>query len=255
MAKTYKLEGQTGPLKFLPRCHHHPFKCLKQCKSIKMLLLTSLMVLARISICNLGGGCTIGEDPDEGAVRNGQEIVLAPEAGELDNWFGHAEAVGSLSTFCFCLSFSEDEDINSTGSILGAEDRPEAIVVVGNAFSGGTAGLACQIYSSCRDANGIPTGAKAFVDNNFSDLDKSAASTLQSTWADLFSWRRVQNLGICTEIELLNDQSRKMPRPMQLLAHNTQEHIIILGKHQISRTGITAAPVCKGTLKANRFGH
>jgi hypothetical protein len=52
-----------------------------------------------------------------------------------------ANSLGLFDLLSSCLSFSEDEDTNSTGSILGAEDRPEVIVVVGNAFSGGTAGV------------------------------------------------------------------------------------------------------------------
>jgi hypothetical protein len=69
-------------------------------------------------------------------------IVLAPEAGELDNWFGLAEDINAFGLFDLlssCLSLSED--INSTGSILVAEERPVAIVAVGNAFSGGRAGV------------------------------------------------------------------------------------------------------------------
>ena len=90
----------------------------------------------------MGGGCPIEQGPGEGADRNGQVIVLAPEAGELDNWFGLAEDINSFGFYDLlssCLSLSEA--INSTGSILVAEERPVAIVAVGNAFSGGRAGV------------------------------------------------------------------------------------------------------------------
>ena len=107
---------------------------------------TSILTATTFKLCkpgaSLGGGCPIEQGPGEGADRNGQVIVLAPEAGELDNWFGLAEDINAFGLFDLlssCLSLSED--INSTGSILVAEERPVAIVAVGNAFSGGRAGV------------------------------------------------------------------------------------------------------------------
>lgn len=48
-------------------------------------------------------------------------------------------SVDILGLVSICLSFSED--VRSNASTFGAAERPEAITVVGNALSGGTAGV------------------------------------------------------------------------------------------------------------------
>ncbi|KAG6775781.1 hypothetical protein POTOM_019276 [Populus tomentosa] len=101
-----------------------------------MPVLTSLMALARNSSLQMLVGFENARPlTDAVGMRmwTDELPVFSASSLPLANSFGLFDLLSS------CLYLSED--INSTGSILVSEERPEAIVAVGNAFSGGRAGV------------------------------------------------------------------------------------------------------------------